>query len=293
MDRAGPSISEPLASALHREAEAGRWSLSVANFAAALAVSAHRGAAGTTRGSIERYLRALHLRDLALACACAAGNEAAWEHFVREYRPLLRRAADALDHGGSARDLADALYAELYGIRDTADGNRRSLFGYFHGRSSLATWLRAVLSQRHVDAVRARRRLEPLPEEDSPLAIASTAPLPADPDRYRLLALIQRALKLAVAALPARDRLRLSCYYTQGLNLAQTGRLLTEHEATVSRHLARTRAEIRREIERSLHRDAGLTDDEVARAFEYARDDPGSINLQAIGRKNVDPDRSV
>jgi DNA-directed RNA polymerase specialized sigma24 family protein len=41
------------------------------------------------------------------------------------------------------------LYADLYS---------KSLFRYFQGRSSLATWLRAVLSQRYVDRIRANRR---------------------------------------------------------------------------------------------------------------------------------------
>ena len=35
-----------------------------------------------------------------------------------EYRPVLYRAADALDRGGGAREIADSLYAELYGIKD-------------------------------------------------------------------------------------------------------------------------------------------------------------------------------
>ena len=70
-----------------------------------------------------------------------------------EYRPLLYRAADALDPHGGARDLADALYADLYGLPD-AQGERQSLFRYYQGRSSLATWLRAVLSQRYVDRLR-------------------------------------------------------------------------------------------------------------------------------------------
>ena len=45
---------------------------------------------------IERYLGSLHLEDLALACACALGNDAAWEHFILEYRPALYRAATSL-----------------------------------------------------------------------------------------------------------------------------------------------------------------------------------------------------
>jgi hypothetical protein len=79
-----------------------------------------------------------HAADVDLAQLCAAGDERAWETFVREYRPLLYRAADALDRSGGARDVADALFAELYGIKD-GGGPRQSLFRYFQGRSSLAT----------------------------------------------------------------------------------------------------------------------------------------------------------
>ena len=115
----------------------------------------------------------LHLEDLALAAACADGNEAAWDHFVREHRPVLYRAADAIDKTGAAREAADALYAELFGLTER-DGERRSLFRYFHGRSSLATWLRAVLAQRYVDGLRRTRRLDPLPADEG--ADAQAAP---------------------------------------------------------------------------------------------------------------------
>ncbi len=111
-------------------------------------------------------MNASYARDLELARQCAAGEEQAWERFVLEFRPVLYRAADALDPGGGARDLADSLYADLYGMPQ-GGSERRSLFRYYQGRSSLATWLRAVLSQRYVDRLRAQKRLEPLPEEDS------------------------------------------------------------------------------------------------------------------------------
>ena len=84
-------------------------------------------------------------------------------------------------HTGRARELADALYAELYGVRNR--GDRRSLFRYFDGRSSLATWLRAVLAQRYVDRLRAERRLEPLPDEEMPAESDD-----ADPERARYVA---------------------------------------------------------------------------------------------------------
>src|SRR5690606_13741685 len=141
-------------------------------------------------------LEALRLEDLALACACAEGDEAAWEHFVLTFRPVLYRAAAAIDPTGGARDLADSLYADLFGM--PAPGvDRKSLFRYFHGRSSLATGLRAVVARRHIDRIRADKRWEPLPEEDA-------APAPSaepDPDGRRFGAVIVMALRLAVEAL--------------------------------------------------------------------------------------------
>src|SRR5262245_26415922 len=171
--------------------------------------------------------------DLELARLCADGDERAWERFVREYRPLLYRAADALDRTGGARELADSLYAELYGVRD-GGRERKSLFSYFSGQSSLGTWLRAVLAQRYVDRLRGQRRIEPLPDEegDSLRRLAGdrlrVAGEPPDPDRSRHMTLMRSALGRVVSRLASRDRLRLACYYVQALTLAETGRVLKE-----------------------------------------------------------------
>jgi RNA polymerase sigma factor (sigma-70 family) len=266
---------------LHREAKAERWHLPVDAFAEALEASAARAFADRNPSSreLERYLASLHLEDLALACACAAGDDTAWEHFMHELRPALYRAADALNPGGSVRDLADSLYADLYGLQERkGNRERQSLFRYFHGRSSLATWLRAVLSQRHVDRRRAERRMEPLPDDASPAAMASRA-APPEPDRTRYLGLIRQAFGRALARLGARDRLRLGCYYAQELTLAQTGRLLREHEATVSRNLARTRRTIREDVERQLRVDAALGEAQITLCFEYVMEDAGPLDL--------------
>jgi len=172
-------IDATLVDRLYVGGNAERWHVSRERFAEALETSAQR-ALGPHRASrsLEQYLTSLHLEDLALACACADGDEGAWDHFVLQHRPLLYRAADALDPGGGARDLADSLYGELFGLRERS-GERQSLFRYFHGRSSLITWLRAVLAQRHVDRLRSHRREEALPQEDSPgAAVAPPVPNP-------------------------------------------------------------------------------------------------------------------
>jgi RNA polymerase sigma factor (sigma-70 family) len=220
-----------------------------------------------------------HAADLDLARSCAEGDELAWERFVREYRPLLYRAADALDRTHGAREIADSLYADLYGVKDGA-GERQSLFRYYHGRSSLATWLRAVLAQRYVDRLRVQRRVESLPDEEVPSRPGGN--IEPDPDRARYVALVAQALGRAVAGLTARDRLRLGCYYVQELTLAETGRVLNESEATSSRRLARSRATLRRDVERQLRDDAGLSDDQIAECLASVADDPGPLDLKQV-----------
>jgi RNA polymerase sigma factor (sigma-70 family) len=281
-----PAIDAKLLARLHDRAGCARWGVSRERFAAALEASAARAPAP----EITRYLEALHLEDLALACACADGHDAAWEHFILTHRPGLYRAAEAIAPGGAARDLADALYGDLFGTRER-DGERQSLFKYFHGRSSLATWLRAVLSQRFVDRVRTGRRLEPLPDDDAPRAAVVADP---DPDRARYLDLIRAALAYALSLLAARDRLRLGMYYAQQLTLAQVGRILKESEATASRQLARTRADLRRGIEDHLHREGGLSNAEISRCFASVSEDAGPLDLAALletaePRKNGGP----
>jgi RNA polymerase sigma factor (sigma-70 family) len=267
---------------LHRDAHADRWGVTPERFAVALDAA-----------DVDDHA-SLHLEDLALATACADGHEAAWEHFVREHRPILYRAADAIDRTGAAREAADALYGELFGLAER-DGVRRSLFRYFHGRSSLATWLRAVLAQRYVDSIRRTRRLEPLPDDEG-----TTAPTPvhsniAPPDKTRFLELMRSRLKAAVGRLAPRDRLRLACYYAQDLTLAQIGRMLREHEATTSRHLARTRRTIREDVEREL-KQSGMSDADISECVASVVDDAGTLDLSEIlpaQRKFASQDRST
>jgi RNA polymerase sigma-70 factor, ECF subfamily len=283
---------------LYRQAQASKWGVSEAVFAAALERSAAKAFpdAASDAQAVERYCSGLHLEDLALACACAEGIDAAWEHFVLVFRPVLYRAAGALDPSGGAREHADSLYADLFGLQER-EGERRSLFRYFHGRSSLSTWLRAVLSQRHIDGIRSQRRLTSLDDEESAATVAVSA-APADPDASRFRGLITQALLHCLAALSDRDRLRLACYYREDLTLAQTGRLLREHEATVSRQLARTRKAIREEVERYLRHEHRLDEADIARCFECTIDDPGTLDVRELlgstaVRKESEPERST
>jgi RNA polymerase sigma factor (sigma-70 family) len=123
-----------------------------------------------------------------------------------------------------------------------------------------------------------QRRLEPLPDEE----VAARDAEPPDPDRSRYVALVRQALGCAVARLTGRDRLRLACYYVQELTLAETGRALKEHEATVSRQLTRTRQALRADVERQLREEAGLGGDQIAACFASVAEDPGPLDLKQV-----------
>ena len=225
--------------------------------------------------AIQCYLESLHVADLSLACACSAGSAEAWDFFVKEFRPELYRAARAIAGESGARDLADSLHAELYGLRES-EGQRKSLFDYFHGRSKLGTWLRAILAQRHVDGLRRTRRMEPLedPEEgvrgETRSVSKDAAP---DPEREKYLAMLQGILTRAINALEPRDRLRLAYYYVDERTLAEIGKLLGEHEATVSRKLERSRRNLRKSTEIALRDERKLSEAQMRQCFEYARDE--------------------
>jgi RNA polymerase sigma-70 factor (ECF subfamily) len=299
----------PLLEWLHGEAKCARWGLARGRFAEALRQSAEKRFGGTHSDvtEIETYLKSLHLEDLALACACADGEETAWEFFVAHFRQELRAAAGAILRGSGAGDdvraqeLADSLYAELYGVTPAGSGRRKSLFEYFHGRSKLSTWLRAVLAQRHVDLLRKSWRTVSLEAEEEKAPGANSGlhvgtnhgsahlqaqradASPPDPDRDRYLARLDGALGAAITGLAPRERMLLACYYVDELTLAEIGRTLGEHESTVSRQLDRVRRQLRESVTKTLLHGApaqdghgvevALDEAQVELAFEYALED--------------------
>lgn len=257
---------------LYARSGAERWQVAPERLRLAVARSLdHRFPGGATAAEAAVYLDTLHADDLALACACTDGHDGAWEHFIRELRPQLYHAARTIA-GDDGRELADSLYGELFGLPGR-DGERRSLLAHYHGRSRLITWLRSVLVQRHIDRVRVTRRLEPLDDDESAGSARAATAVEGDPDREPLLGHAQRAIDAAIDALEAQDRLRLRLYYGQDMTLAAIGRVLGEHEATVSRKLDKARRSLRAGVERSLA-SQGLAPAAIARAFQLAADAP-------------------
>jgi len=213
---------------------------------------------------ISDLYASLRAEELALARGCAAGHEHAWEVFLTRYREKLYDIAGYITKENSAaRELADSIYAELYGTA-TRDGQRASKLASYTGRGSLEGWLRTVMLQEHVNRYRRQRRLVSLDEESEEgvqFAIAEPEPAIAVDSR------VEAAVDEVLAALPAEDRFVLASYFLDERTLADIARTLGVHESTISRKLDKLAKSLRKQILTSLGR-RGMSRRQAQEALE-------------------------
>lgn len=262
---------------LWTECNAASWGLSRGDFDRIILVASMRQNFGLARdataGREEQaaFFRGIKLADLVLAAACAEGIECAWEYFMATYGSQLTRAAIAISGSETVGcDLADAFYAELYGL-NTREGQRKCPLESYRGRGSLLGWLRTTLSQRFVDHYRRTYREEALDDgiHDVGIMQSSTGPDPVVASKLR------DGVQKALSEQPAEERFLLAAYYLDGRTLAEIGRVLQVHEATISRKLRRITQQVRKDLLKKLEK-GGLS----RRAAEEALGtDPRDLEL--------------
>jgi RNA polymerase sigma-70 factor (ECF subfamily) len=236
---------------LYPKSKAESFGLSREDFAGILSEVAAKYAPGASAKEIHAFCCSLRIEELALARACAAGHNKAWEVFLLRYREKLFEVANYITRESSAgRELADSMYADLYGT-STRDGQRVSKLASYTGRGSLEGWLRTVMAQEHVNRYRRRRRLVSLDEESEEGAQF------AAPEREEVVAVdprVEAATDEALAALPAADRFVLAAYFLDDRILAEIARTLGVHESTISRKLDKLAKSLRKQILANLGR---------------------------------------
>ena len=277
------AVHPALLDELWQECGAGKWGLERDEFDRILLLAVHGQnlAQAPTRTAFREqqnaFLRSLKLADLVLARACGAGNERAWEQFMAQYGQPLTRAAIAISGSETVgRDLADAFYAELYGL-NARDGERKCPLDSYRGRGSLLGWLRTTLAQRFVDHYRRTYREQALDEEvhDAPSFEVMVDPEPAVLDSLR------EAVKAALHDQPAEERFLLAAYYVDERTLAEIGKVLHVHEATVSRRLRRAAEAVHKQLMRNLEK-GGMS---RKAAEEALGTDPRDLDLKMDLRK--------
>jgi RNA polymerase sigma-70 factor (ECF subfamily) len=249
---------------LHAASHAEEFGLTLAEFVDILReVSSRYLPPHASEAEQVRFSNGLQLQELALARACAKGSEPAWDRFIEQYRPKLRGAARAITkEEARACELADSLYAELFGTRQTAEGSRISKLASYTGRGSLEGWLRTVLAQEYINQIRRERRLVSFDERIRDAA----APAMAGPVRPAD-ARIEQAIDAALAELSAEERVIIASYYLDGRTLAEMARMLGAHESTICRRLAKITRALRKRISRML-RERGMSAGEAEEAME-------------------------
>lgn len=245
---------------------------------------------------IKAFVDELRADDLCLIVACENADEKAWNDLVRNFDSTVKSAARKIaNNNDDAEDLASSIWAELHGLRQDKNGKLRTKLSYYSGRGSLAGWLRAVVSQLAIDEFRKQSRFVQIEENrefenlanesseksennsvvghsDNPEQIFSENQTRKD---------VAEALKFAIEELEAEDKLILKLYYFDELKLKDIGVCLGFHEATASRKLARTQAEIRKSVERTLKTAHGWSDAEVKRYLSETAEKLG-VNLEKM-----------
>ena len=258
------AVAELLA-ALHARSGGEKYGLSPESFALVLSsVATKYLPAEASQSDARAFLLTLRVEELALARACAAGDNAAWEVFLTRYREKLYHSALRIARDdAAARELADGLYGALYGASGP-EAERVSKLASFSGRGSLEGWLRTVLAQEFVNRYRRTKRLVSLDEElegGAQFSAPQTEPANAVDPR------LETCTDAALAALSSEDRFVLAAYYLDRRPLAQVARMLSVHESTISRKVDKLAKTLRKKILAGLMRQ-GMGRSEAEQALE-------------------------
>jgi RNA polymerase sigma-70 factor (ECF subfamily) len=293
---AAPPGLESTVTELYAKSHGADVGVSAELFTAILGEISTRQLPGAAPAEIRELYVSLRVEELALARACAAGNERAWEVFLTRYREKLYEVAGYIaKENSAARELADSLYADLYGT-SLRDGQRVSKLSSYTGRGSLEGWLRTVMAQEYVNRYRRTKRLVSLEEETEEGAqFASPEPEVSVPVDVRVEAAIDEML----AELPPEDRYVLASYFLDDRTLADIARTLKVHESTISRKLDKLCKSLRKSLLAGL-RKRGMSRRQAEEALEVDVRDLG-LNLrkrlqeippQAFSEKKVGSDGS-
>jgi RNA polymerase sigma-70 factor, ECF subfamily len=289
--QSGHGENAAAAAALYQRSGAAAYGVTAEQFGAILdeILRKHLSQNSTQLSAQQRadFCAALRLEELALARACAAGNERAWQDFISRYRQKLHHMALHITRdAASGEELADSLFAELYGVNArTENGLRKSKLMFYTGRGSLEGWLRTVMAQEFINRYRKQKRTVSLEEQtEEGVQFASALPDPACALDHGSHQHLETATDEALAELSSEDRFTLAAYYLDGRTLAEIARTLGLHESSVSRRLDRLSTGIRKRILAGLQA-RGMS---YAQATEALETDVRDIQLNLRSRLTQD-----
>jgi RNA polymerase sigma-70 factor (ECF subfamily) len=255
-----PAELEPLIDAAIARAEARFAHKPVARdvFVARIAAVLDDNADGAAidAAAIER----LHVADLYLACAAAAGDARAIALAEAELVPAVRQAAGRIDATPAFVDeVAQRARTKLLVGDD--DGAAPAIAGY-RGTGPIARWVRVVATRIALDLERERAKVAHDSESE-----LERMPAPDDPE----LAVLWRdcaeqykaALTAAFASLSQRDRNLMRQRYVDDLTIDALGTIYRVHPATAFRWIKQVEARLATATRAALMAKLALTESQV------------------------------
>jgi RNA polymerase sigma-70 factor (ECF subfamily) len=219
-------------------------------------------------GSLLDTLRRQHAVDLYLACACTQGLAAAQAALDTSFLPKVDAAVARVEGSGDgAAEVRQRLRERLF----TSEEGRLPHIADYQGTGPLVGWLRAAAVRTALNRRRSERRRARVEEEVLAEGTVTGRDLELDYLRQRHQGDFQAALAEALAALPARERTVLRLHFVEELSLERIGTMYQTHKSTVSRWLARARADVLAEVRRRLAERLQLSDEELQSLLRIVR----------------------
>jgi RNA polymerase sigma-70 factor (ECF subfamily) len=220
---------------------------------------------------VEAFYRRLRVADLALARGCANGNDIAWTEFAGRFpMPKLFNIARAFvgdEH--TAREAAEGLYCDLYGVKTAAVETKPKL-SLYSGEGSLEGWVSRVLHQNCLLELRRRRRLTSLDALNEAgvqfAAQVGSSPLPPAEDGR-----VSAALDVVFGAISNEDQFILVSHFADNRRMREIAAVLGVHESTISRRIKDVATFIRKRFEIELLRQ-GLNRREAEQILDSAEE---------------------
>jgi RNA polymerase sigma-70 factor len=218
------------------------------------------------------FIEQLHTADLYLSTACAISSERAWASFEASYREFIYKiAVSASASVTSGLELAGSLMGHIY----LPDASGHARIASYEGRSTLAAWLTAVITNR---AIKERERkcnnVEPLEAAGAVVVEGAVEKVFKALASSRYKSAAYESLKEAVSQLEPRERLMLLLRYEDRLTGLEIAGLVRVHPSTISRQLRRVEQKLRAAVLRSLASRYGSSSVVIEEVAAEALEDP-------------------
>jgi RNA polymerase sigma-70 factor, ECF subfamily len=235
---------------------------------------------------LERVLPSLHLDDLYLCCACAAGDAPALALFEERLRPAAGGVLRRLRLGQA---LHDEVLQKLTIRLLVAEQETPPVITRYSGIGTLSSWLRVVTSrmalkelarEKHLVASDDQRLAEELIQHSSGADLLHAKPL--------YLEAFREAFRGAMQSLGPREMNLLRQRFVDDLGLEEIGRIYRVHHTTVHRWLEKTRALLLQRTYEALAERLQIPRQECSTIIRMLQSDMDFTLHSFLGRKSLD-----